>query len=1058
MAVLSSTGVYIFDGTHWDHVSEIQWAYHSISLPEGRMLVGCSQGLATLEPDELGGYRVDLLTPPESYFPGIDGLRTVAHTRGHFFGLHGTKLVEVDSDRNVQLHELPNWATTCFSIGDELFVTGGNDNLLNRWDWQTGQLVDADHFLDNSGVYEWVTDITPRAEGGVWMLTKEYSIIGFDGQSTWRWGGLQSVENHQIRIASVIETSPNTLAIGTTSKGVIVIDEQGESLLQFSKEHGLDDASIEQLAVDSQKGLWVKTVNNITRIPFNPATLLLNEHHGLNDEVLSVVKFRDRIYLGTSKGLYVSNSQATQMDELFQIVIDNEEVRDLAVYRDHMFIAGATSHVMDSDGAISALDAFGAANFHQPSDYPDVMLAANFRGVGRFELRNGKWEKTSQLEGPTVEVFSIAESRGGQLFGSLGSAPQLALIDLDESGGSYQLMDLPTDESGMWRTPVRIGDHIYVNGHPCLKWDPEARRFEPDPEMDYYVGGPPFGFEQVYGEDPESAVVALNARSSQTVKRPAPPIIRDISSIGNALDTRAQCILIDDEGHLWAGGTFGLIYSADPYQADTETDIRPRLHQLVSLNDGERLPIFRPDENEPIVLGPNQNSLKISVTYPSLIASLHHQYQIHVEPFDRDWGPFNDVTQREITNLDPGRYTIQVNASDALGHFAYGNHYHFVIEAPWYQRPWSIASFTGALIVLVIAIVRYYNRVQIERSRYLEQVVKERTREVEEKNSELERQAERLEAQNSELEVKTVELQSTTKSLSDTLHRLQDMQDQLMETARTAGKAEIATNVLHNVGNVLNSINVSLNVLSDKLSQSKVKRLARLATLLEANAQDIDDFLTKNPKGKNVPSYLIQLSQALQNEVSELICEVNIMGQDVDHVKRIISAQQSHAKTQSLTQEFDLVETCETALTILGRDPNAQRLEINSELPERLIVVNDKHRVLEIVLNLISNALDAIREQSPDLGVLTLSYQRDEANNRLSLMIQDNGIGIAPENIDRLFSHGFTTKQLGHGFGLHSCANTARVLGGYISIRSDGIGKGATAILTLPIAFEGNES
>lgn len=277
------------------------------------------------------------------------------------------------------------------------------------------------------------------------------------------------------------------------------------------------------------------------------------------------------------------------------------------------------------------------------------------------------------------------------------------------------------------------------------------------------------------------------------------------------------------------------------------------------------------------------------------------------------------------------------------------------------------------------------------------------------------------------------------------------MQDQLVDTARTAGKAEIAINVLHNVGNVLNSLNVSINVLSQKAGDSKAIKLTRLAKLVEEHRENIADFLTNDPRGKNVPNYLIQLASALETEVATIQHELGIMTEDIDHVKSVIAAQQTHAKSNNIVEEVYLHELCQTALNIVGNERSESKLEIINEVPADIVIENDKHRLLDIILNLISNAIDAIDDQNPEIGLLTIVAEVLPDSKTVEFRVKDNGSGIAPENLERLFRHGFTTKTNGHGFGLHSCANAAHVLGGNLSLTSPGLGHGALATLTLPI-------
>ena len=70
----------------------------------------------------------------------------------------------------------------------------------------------------------------------------------------------------------------------------------------------------------------------------------------------------------------------------------------------------------------------------------------------------------------------------------------------------------------------------------------------------------------------------------------------------------------------------------------------------------------------------------------------------------------------------------------------------------------------------------------------------------------------------------------------------------------------------------------------------------------------------------------------------------------------------------------------------------------------------------------------------------------------MQIAVIDTGIGISPENLTRIFAHGFTTRKDGHGFGLHSGALAAKELGGKLSVESAGLGQGASFVLDLPFA------
>jgi signal transduction histidine kinase len=124
----------------------------------------------------------------------------------------------------------------------------------------------------------------------------------------------------------------------------------------------------------------------------------------------------------------------------------------------------------------------------------------------------------------------------------------------------------------------------------------------------------------------------------------------------------------------------------------------------------------------------------------------------------------------------------------------------------------------------------------------------------------------------------------------------------------------------------------------------------------------------------------------------------------------------------------------------------------NGGFPEYVAAKIDKHKVLQILVNLIRNAKHSFDGVKEDKKQITLGITKTD--DRLQIAITDNGIGIPPENLLRIFNHGFTTKKNGHGFGLHSGALTAKELGGTLTAFSEGTGRGSKFTLEFPITEE----
>jgi signal transduction histidine kinase len=279
---------------------------------------------------------------------------------------------------------------------------------------------------------------------------------------------------------------------------------------------------------------------------------------------------------------------------------------------------------------------------------------------------------------------------------------------------------------------------------------------------------------------------------------------------------------------------------------------------------------------------------------------------------------------------------------------------------------------------------------------------------------------------------------------------LRETQSELVATARQAGMAEIATNVLHNVGNVLNSVNVSADLVSRRVRASKAQGLAKAVQLINEHAADLGDFISRDEKGKLLPAYLNQLVEALAAEQQGITEELGHLTKSVNHIKEIVATQQSYAGASSMLEAVRVTDLLEDALRINAGALKRHQVTVIKEFADVPPLLLDRHRLLLILVNLISNAKQALSAPANPSRTLTLSVRLlDEG--KLQICVQDNGEGIAAENLTRIFAHGVTTRKDGHGFGLHSCALAAMEMDGSLTAHSDGPGQGATFSLELPL-------
>ncbi|HEX5749810.1 MAG TPA: ATP-binding protein [Archangium sp.] len=284
--------------------------------------------------------------------------------------------------------------------------------------------------------------------------------------------------------------------------------------------------------------------------------------------------------------------------------------------------------------------------------------------------------------------------------------------------------------------------------------------------------------------------------------------------------------------------------------------------------------------------------------------------------------------------------------------------------------------------------------------------------------------------------------------------RLEEMHRTLLDVSRQAGMAEIATGVLHNVGNTLNSVNVSTSLVMDRLRLSRVSSLTRAARLLSEHTVELPTFLTRDPRGQQFPAFLLALSEQLEEERDALLQEMRSLSEGVEHIKSIVSMQQRHASSAGVREQVAMPVLIDEALRLHAASFEQLGIRVERDYAPVPPLSVDRHKLLQILVNLLSNARHALMDSPRKDKRLSIGIQRAPDGERVRIEVKDNGVGIAPENLQRLFTQGFTTKKTGHGFGLHISALSAKELHGRLTCDSPGPGQGATFTLELPLEEE----
>lgn len=282
------------------------------------------------------------------------------------------------------------------------------------------------------------------------------------------------------------------------------------------------------------------------------------------------------------------------------------------------------------------------------------------------------------------------------------------------------------------------------------------------------------------------------------------------------------------------------------------------------------------------------------------------------------------------------------------------------------------------------------------------------------------------------------------------LARLEASHERQVGDARAGGMSEVASAVLHDVGNALQGAMASVGLAGQQLASQTLQDLARVADLLAAHADDLGVWLTADPKGRKVPKFLALLGKQIGAEQAALRDEIAHVAEGLQHVQVLLAEQQVNAGHRGAIQRTDLAELFDAAVR-LGLPPQCRETTVVRRCADLPQLHADKHRLLAVLVNLVRNAAQSIAAAGRRPGCIELGAAL-AGDGSMRLTVADDGLGIAGPDLERIFHGGLTTKTDGHGIGLHRSANAIRSMGGTLRADSAGPGRGATFTIELPLA------
>lgn len=1005
-----------------------------------------SDNITAIREDQNGALWIGTSSGLNMYDRERGAFRHFFHTEGEAGTLSGNSISAIFEDRDGRLwigtdNGLSLWdeQTSTFQVfrhdpGDSRSISGNSISVLyeddagtlwigthgsglNRMDRQTRTFTrflhddENPYSLSGNTVYSLLED----SRGVFWVGTENEGLNRHDRETGHFYSYRNNVSDPQSlphnTVNSIYENRDNILWIGTFSGGISYIDRKHPRFEHFRHDPFMDS-------------------------PLN------------NNSVVSFLEFNDELFLvGTDGGgLNVFQRETGNFEQYRHNPEDPSTLSSdviLALHRDQegqlwigYYNGGVTRYDPDT-GEMQHFrhdpqDPMTLSNDHVYIIYEDregtLFFGTNGGGVNRLNRETGQISRLTDnnstynhaviraIYEDTIGNFWIGTYGGGILRIDKETGEVLEQQIEGASGlTSNVIMALHEDQNGrMWLGTREGGIHLFDRG---------SRTFR---SYSTPSGSPSPAIMGILEDDAGNLWLStLNGLA----KFNPDDVTFENYGVEHGVQSREFNPLAfykDSQGYMYFGGINGF-NRFHPDSVSIQTDVPPVVltdfkifNRSVAI--GEESPLQKHISRAETITIPHRSSV---ITFDFVTLNFNSEkrdrFAYILEGFDSEWNYVEQQRSATYTNLNPGEYTFRVRAANSDGVWGEADaSVALIITPPFWRTTW-FSLLVGLLLAGIITFT-WQSRVRsiTEQNRRLEEEVKKQTSRLFDKN----------------------------KELNQALRDLKSARSELIEKAHKAGMADLATNVLHNVGNILNSVNISANLIDEIITNSRLKEFHKANKLLEENLDNLEEFILNDPKGKTLLRYYPKLEKALEKEHDELKAQKDRLSESVKLIVDVVSSQQDYSKAAGLFERVSIEAVVEDTLKLQAGSIERHSLNIETDYQKTDLIEVEKSKLIHTLVNLFKNAKEAMDDIGDNEKKLTLKTHQDE--QYIFLTIQDTGKGIEKEYLGKVFNHGFTTKPNGYGFGLHSCANYMQEIGGDISVSSEGEGQGTCFILSFP--------
>ena len=820
------------------------------------------------------------------------------------------------------------------------------------------------------------------------------------------------VADSALLVLSIVEDASGALWMASSGQGLLRLEDRRFEYL--TEADGLPEDDLRLLVLGDDGEIWVGTrTRGLARVASSSVrSITLSE--GLSARpVLPILESPDgRVLVGTyGGGLDVISSEGI-VNYGRENGLEDQFVLSLALDREGLLWIGTRTGVftmrgetVSPSGPDSLLSGLLALALLETGD--GVMWLGGSTGL--YRASGGQVERVGEVNGVEIGfVLSLLEGRNGTIWVGTNGA---GVVALDRAGGARQVtaddglasdvvFALTEDPDGtLWvgtslgLSRIRDGEVASLRRRDGLPDTAIYRIFTLDDGQIWLAGTD--GIHRLHRSNVEHVMAGGHELSFLSLGvedgMPSSETCGGVHPAGTKLR----------DGRLWIPTLEGVAI-VDPQQMADQ--VGPKRISILSVTvDGERR---RPTTDVAAMsIAPGPGRVTISYVVPEYRHADWLRFQHRLTGFRDGWQSEDAERQATFTGLGPGLYRFEVRARYRGGPWTVtSSPVEFVVEPYFYQTVW----FRGLLVLVGLAVVvvgvQLRTRSIRRRARELERQVHERTRE------------------------------------------LAAAQREMVDLAYRSGMAELASGVLHNVGNLLNGVKVTSQLLRQRFRESRVGSLQMALGLMAEHREDLGRFFESDPKGRDLAEYLVAVGRALEQERSLGLAEVDELAEGVQQVELVVAAQQRYSGVEGANEQVQLAEIVDDSLRLVRHEIEGADVTVVREDSELAPIRVDRTRLVQVLVNLIKNAVEAC--SSVD-GTIRVSVHAGEGGDQV-IEVSDNGVGMGEEELGKVFGYRYSTKGGGRGLGLHVSALHVAAMGGRITAHSDGPQAGATLSIVLP--------